>query len=127
MATYAKPPQGFRALQSLTNDYTKTLQVVYPTARDLAKELDEYTSGVLKQAMVRMDELISTVQKLKLENERLMKEAEEARKGTEEAVKTMHTFLKGVVDLGDYRKGEENKAVEDGKPNGAAKGLGGKR
>lgn len=115
-AQYAAPTGGFKSLPlpSITDIYTKSLQFVYPVARDIAKELDGHAASFAERAKARIDELIEIAQNLRWEKERLEKEAEEARAATAEAVQTIHTFLNGndLEDLRDYRKGEEDKAEE---------------
>jgi hypothetical protein len=118
MATdYVKPTEGFKALSvsSITDIYTKSLRLIYPAARDIAKELDLYAAGFAKNAKARIDELVVTAQNLRWEKERLEREAEAAREGTAEAVETIHKFLTAsdLEDLRDYRKGDENKAEEN--------------
>jgi hypothetical protein len=115
MAThYVEPAEGFKALSvsSITDIYTKSLQLIYPAARDIAKELDSYASGFAKSAKARIDELVVIAQNLKWEKERLEREAEAAREGTAEAVVTIHRFLTAsdLEDLRNYRKGDEDKA-----------------
>lgn len=111
-AEYVAPPGGFKALTSIT-DFFKSLQSVYPAARDIAKELEGYASEFAVNAKARMDELIVTAQNLRWEKEKLEREAEAAREGTAEAVQTIHAFLNGngLEDLRNYHAEEENKAV----------------
>ncbi|KAK3295424.1 uncharacterized protein B0H64DRAFT_145608 [Chaetomium fimeti] len=125
MATkYTRPDGGFKSVKSITDINTKTLQLAYPAARDIAKELDGYALEYIKQAKARIDELVVVAQHLRWENEKLKSEAEEARVGTEEAVQTIHKFLMGgdLENLRDYRKGEEIQAVENTATGGTAAG-----
>ena len=112
---YAAPTGGFKSLPSITEIYTKSLQLVYPAARDIARELDGYASSFAESAKARITELVAIAQKLRWEKERLEREAEEARQGTTEAVQTIHKFLNGddLEDLRNYRKGEEDQAEEN--------------
>ncbi|KAH6849650.1 hypothetical protein B0I37DRAFT_443798 [Chaetomium sp. MPI-CAGE-AT-0009] len=113
---YQPPSDGFKALSldKITDIYTKAPQHVYPVARDIAKELDAYALGFVKSAKERIEELVEIAQGLKWENEKLIKEAEEARKVTAEAVNIIHKFLTGgeLEDLRKYKADEEHKAVE---------------
>jgi cell division protein ZapA (FtsZ GTPase activity inhibitor) len=101
---YAKPEGGFKLLPSIDKLYTETLKLVYPTARDIAKELEEASSKFATGARERIEELVAVVQRLKWEVKTLKEQAEEARKGTVEAVMTMHELLKPDGDLGDLRE-----------------------
>ncbi|KAH6636025.1 hypothetical protein F5144DRAFT_163313 [Chaetomium tenue] len=114
MATeYIQPTEGFKALAAITDIYTSTLKLVYPAARDIARELDGYATEFTANAKARIDGLIVKVQNLNWEKQKLQAEAEEARVAIAEAVGTIHTFLRGngLEDLRGYKANEENDSV----------------
>lgn len=118
MATEYNKPASFKALDSITGIYTSALKLVYPAARDIAQELEGYASEFMTNAKARIDGLVLKVQHLNWEKQKLEDEAEEARKGTAEAVETIHKFLRGngLEDLLNYRAEDDAKLVDPSAP-----------
>ncbi|KAK0737254.1 hypothetical protein B0T21DRAFT_160650 [Apiosordaria backusii] len=106
---YEAPTGGFRALNAISDAYTKVLRVAYPATRDIAKEVSNRTSDIVEKARQRVSDLVFVVQELKWE-------IEEARRTIVETNETLHRLLTendGTEDPLQWDKEEEVKPITE--------------